>query len=135
MQPRISLIAIMTDNVPAMTAFYRDVLGFHVERDLGNYVELQNEGSHFSLCDRTVMFDATGHESYRAPRGNGQSFELAFPCNSPADVEAAYDRIITAGGTAIKAPFTTPWGMHTGYFADPDGNIHEVFCFPVEEAR
>lgn len=126
MKPQIALVTILTDFVPNMLAFYRDVLGFQVKSNLGEYVELENEGVRFAICDREIMEKATDDEIYiYAP--HGQAFELAFPCDTPEDVDATYTRIIAGGGKAIKSPTTMPWGQRTAFFADPDGYIHEIF--------
>jgi uncharacterized glyoxalase superfamily protein PhnB len=126
MKPQIALVTILTDFVPNMLAFYRDVLGFSVKSNLGEYVELENEGVRFAICDREIMEKATDDESY-IYTPHGQAFELAFPCETPEDVDATYTRIIEAGAKAIKPPMTMPWGQRTAFFADPDGYIHEIF--------
>jgi len=73
-----------------------------------------------------VMEEATGHSSYKATH-EGQCFELAFPLKSPEDVDQAYREITKSGAKPIKAPKNMPWGQRTAFFADPDGNIHELF--------
>lgn len=42
--PRIALVTVWTDDVAPMKSFYRDVLGFPVQNDLGDYVEFENSG-------------------------------------------------------------------------------------------
>jgi hypothetical protein len=32
------------------------------------------------------------------------------------------------GAIPIKKPSYMPWNQRTGFFADPDGNVHEVFA-------
>ena len=129
LQSRIALITILTGDVPAMRAFYRDVLGFTVKTDVGRYVEFDSDGVRFSVCDRAEMSDATGHADY-ATQPMGQQFELAFPCASLEEVDDAYRRIVAAGAVPIKPPADMPWGQRTAFFADPDGNIHEIFADP-----
>ncbi len=124
---QIALITILTDNVPRLTAFYRDVLHFEVKTDMGGYVEFHNHGVRFAVCARSILREASGHASYMdAPRG--QCFELAFPCAEPAEVDRVYAEIVAQGTTPIQAPTDMPWGQHTAMFADPDGNIHELFA-------
>ena len=125
--PRIALITVLTSNVPAMRAFYEGVLGFPIKTDMEQYIEFQSEGVRFSLCDRAILADATQHSDYAAPP-SGQSFELAFPCDQPEDVDQAYQKLVAAGATPVKPPETMPWGQRTAFFADPDGNIHELFA-------
>lgn len=133
MEARIALITLLTDDAPRLATFYRKVLGFEVADDMGQYVELANEGVRFAICERAVMSEATGHKAYEAA-SSGQAFELAFPCHSPQAVDAAYERIVANGATPIKEPATMPWGQRTAFFADPEGNIHELFAdLPAED--
>lgn len=127
MRGKIALITILTDDAPSLLQFYRDVLGFQVENDLGEYVEFANEGVRFAICARSIMEQATGHSSFAEPRG-GQSFELAFPLDTPEELDQAYAEVVAKGATPIQAPANMPWGQRTAFFADPEGNIHELFA-------
>lgn len=132
MKGRIGLVTILTDDVPAMKGFYRDILGFEVKEDLGNYVEFVNEGVRFAVCTRDVMHEGTSHPSYREPSA-GQAFELAFPLDSPEGVDRAYEEIVSNGATPIREPEMMPWGRRTAFFADPEGNIHELYSLKPGE--
>lgn len=130
MKPRIDLITILTGDVPRLAAFYRDVLGFTTAQEpQDGYVEFESEGVRFAICRRDVMQEATGHEGYARP-AQGHSFELAFPLASAAEVDETYARLVAAGATPVKEPADMPWGQRTAFFADPDGNIHEIFANP-----
>ncbi len=125
MQAQINLITIWTDNIERMKDFYHNVLGFEIKNDLGNYVEFVNDGVRFALCLRNVMFD---YSSEYQTQVLGQSFELAFPCESPNDVDTAFARLITNGARGVHEPKNMPWNQRTALFADPDGNIPEIFA-------
>jgi len=127
MTPTIALITILTDDVPALTRFYGDVLGFTLEHGPGDYVEFRSPGVRFAVCARHVMAEATGHLSYAEPR-RGQTVELAFPLPTPAEVDTAYADLVARGATPIGTPADMPWGQRAAFFADPDGNIHELFA-------
>lgn len=128
MEPRIALITIICEDVPAVVQFYRDLLGFTVIQDLGVYVEFASPGVRFAVCNREVLLQASGgHAEYQKTR-QGQPFELAFPCGSPEEVDAEYARLTAAGAVGITPPADMPWGQHTALFADPAGNIHELFA-------
>ena len=124
---QIALITILTDDVPRLSAFYRDVMGFTVKQDLGVYAEFHHAGVRFAICARSVLHEASGHASYTEAQ-RGQAFELAFPCGEPAEVDRAYTEIVAQGATPVHAPGDMPWGQRTAMFADPDGNIHEFFA-------
>jgi lactoylglutathione lyase len=126
MKANIALITILTDHVPNMLDFYQNALGFKVAVNLGQYVELENEGVRFAICDRDVMVKSIHHESYTRA-ASGQAFELAFPCDTPDDVDVSYNQLIEHGAKPIQAPASMPWGQRTAFFADPEGYIHEIF--------
>jgi lactoylglutathione lyase len=127
MKRQIALITILTDDVKRLAGFYTSVLGFQILQDLGQYVELVNPGVRFAICARTVMESATGNQAFHEPR-SGQCFELAFPLDSADEVDKAYAEIIRKGAVPIQPPATMPWNQRTAFFADPDGNIHELFA-------
>lgn len=124
---KIALITILTQDVPTLLQFYRDVLGFQVKDEMGSYVELESEGVRFAICARSILEKVTRHPSYGESQA-GQSFELAFPLDTPEEVDTAYADIVAKGATPICAPATMSWGHRTAFFADPDGNIHELFA-------
>ena len=127
MKPQIALVTLLTDSMDAMLSFYQDVLGFPVKTEMEQYVEFECPGSRFAICDRSIMVSATGREEYNT-QPEGHAFELAFPAESPEQVDALYSAMIEKGATGIKAPGDMPRGQRTGFFADPDGNIHEIFA-------
>jgi catechol 2,3-dioxygenase-like lactoylglutathione lyase family enzyme len=129
MRAKIDLISIVSDDLPAMRDFYRDVMGFAVQLELGeNYVEFDSEGVRFAITTLQVMSDATGgHPGYSRAR-QGQFFELAFLCDSPEAVDEDYTRLVAQGALPIRPPEDMPWGQRAAFFADPDGNIHELFA-------
>jgi lactoylglutathione lyase len=124
---QIALITILTDDVPRLAAFYRDALQFEVKQDAGGYLEFHHNGVRFAVCNRSILYEASGHASFAEPR-RGQCFELAFPCAEPAEVDRRYAEIVARGAAPIHAPADMPWGQRTAMFADPDGNIHELFA-------
>jgi lactoylglutathione lyase len=130
-QPKIALITILTDNIGPLVRFYRDALGFRPRGEIDeanlSYTELESEGVRFAVCPRSVMAQFTMHASF-SESTRGQAFELAFPCESPAEVDTAYAAIVAQGATPVQSPANMPWGQRSAFFADPDGNIHELFA-------
>lgn len=127
MKPLIKLITIMTDNIEDMLGFYRDVMEFTCDDEKGAYIELNHDGVRFALCSRSLAYDLSKCESYKE-KASGQSFELAFWLPTKADVDATYREIVSKGATPILEPHDMPWGQRTAMFADPDGNIHEIYA-------
>ena len=123
---QIGLITIITCNLEKMKIFYRDILGFECIEELEGYVEFMNKGVRFAITTDQVMYDATSHQSFMEEK-RGQRLELAFPLSNPMAVELAYNEIIGKGAVPISSPEVMPWGRMTAFFADPDGNIHELY--------
>jgi len=123
---RIGLVTIVTSNLDEMKAFYKEVIGFECIEELQGYVEFKNKGVRFALTTDNVMYDATLHPSYRDKK-RGQRLELAFPLPDIDAVGVAYDEIIGKGATPVSPPEMMPWNRMTAFFADPDGNIHELY--------
>lgn len=125
MKAQIYLITIWTNNIEKMKNFYSQVLGFRIENDLGSYVEFENDGVRFAICMRDVM--CVYSSEYRK-ESSGQGFELAFPCENPNDVDESFKKLISKGAVSVHEPEDMPWSQRTALFADPDGNIHEIFA-------
>ena len=127
MKPRINMIGIITNQFTPMLNFYKEVMGFKIKLQMDHYVEFESEGVRFAISTNKVMQEATGEAAY-AEKKSGHSFELAFEADSVADVDQSYQGLIKKGAKAIKEPANMPWGQRTAFFADPDGNIHEIFA-------
>ncbi|MDA3812094.1 MAG: hypothetical protein PF518_17380 [Spirochaetaceae bacterium] len=39
-----------------------------------------------------------------------------------------HKKIVSKGAKAVHSPADMPWNKRTALFADPDGNIHELFA-------
>jgi len=124
---KLDMVGIITGNFEGMLQFYKEILEMEVGLEMESYVEFKTSGTRFAISTNDVMHQATGHESYREKR-SGQPLELAFLVDSPEEVDTAYERIVDKGATPIKSPQNMPWGQRAAFFADPDGNIHELFA-------
>ena len=127
MEAKIDLISIVTTKFEELLLFYRDVLGFKIKLKLDGYVEFESPGVRFAITTNKVMANATKHESFTQDK-RGQSFELAFPVSAPDEVDKTYNEIIKKGAIPIKSPEDMPWNQRAAFFADPEGNIHEIFA-------
>jgi uncharacterized glyoxalase superfamily protein PhnB len=58
----------------------------------------------------------------------GQRMSLAFKCDSPAEVDALYQRIVASGYAGHKQPWDAFWGQRYATVVDPDGNHVDLFA-------
>ena len=58
----------------------------------------------------------------------GHRMALAFKCDSPADVDATFARIVKAGFAEKTKPFDAFWGQRYATVFDPDDNAVDLFA-------
>jgi uncharacterized glyoxalase superfamily protein PhnB len=58
----------------------------------------------------------------------GARLSVAFKCGSPAEVDAAYQRLVGAGYASEREPWDAFWGQRYATVKDPDGNPVDLFC-------
>ncbi len=79
MRAKIDLISIVSADLPAMRDFYRDVMGFAVQLELGeDYVEFESEGVRFANHDSGDHVRSYGWTSWLFPRRRGSSSSWPF---------------------------------------------------------
>jgi uncharacterized glyoxalase superfamily protein PhnB len=64
---------------------------------------------------------------YQPPTGSPR-MALAFKHDSPADVDATYERLVGAGYEGHKPPWDAFWGQRYALIHDPDGNSVDLFA-------
>jgi len=112
-----ALTAAMTvRSLPESLAWYRDVVGFTVDR------EHQREGVLVAVslragAVRILLAQDDGAKGVDRIKGEGISLQLT----TDQDVDAIARRIRDGGGTLESDPVDTPWGARVFRFRDPDG--------------
>jgi len=124
---QLDMVGVITSKFDEMLAFYRDTLDMKIKLQMESYVEFEHPGIRFAISTHDVMQKATGHASYAEER-RGQSLELAFRIATPEEVDSAFNELMEKGATSVTSPADMPWGQRAAFFADPDGNIHEIFA-------
>lgn len=117
-----------------MVRFYRDVLGFAIKEDENTTnVFLEKDGTLFLLYRRTD-FEKMTNQKFSYCSGINGHYEIALSVENYAAVDRAFLAITAAGGQAVMAPTTEPWGQRTCYIADPEGNLVEIGSFEKGDA-
>ncbi len=105
-------------NLETAIGFYRDAIGFAVlqtyEHEGKVVVAVMGAGD----C-RIVLNQDDGKLGW--DRVKGQGFFLQINVAATADVDAAAERVRSAGGTLIDEPADRPWGVRMFHFRDVDG--------------
>ena len=127
MKLRPALIELVVSDMAATLSFYR-MLGLdipadadgqpHVDADLGGGLRVA-----FDTEDTIRSFDP----AWSAPAG-GHRVALAFGCDSPAEVDAAWKELTGAGYEGHLEPWDAFWGMRYAVVHDPDGTPVDLFA-------
>jgi catechol 2,3-dioxygenase-like lactoylglutathione lyase family enzyme len=127
MAPRFDLIGVVVSDMAASLAFYRRLgLAIPPDSDAAPHVDFVLPGGlrmAFDTEETIRSFD----ESWKAPSG-GHRLNLAFACDSPADVDATYASLLASGTKGHLAPWDAFWGQRYAVVADPDGNHVDLFA-------
>ena len=127
MKPQLALVELVVADMAATLAFYRRVgLDIPPDADKEPHVDLELAGGlrlAFDTEDTIRSFDP----QWSRPAG-GHRAALAFACDSPAAVDAAYADLTGAGYEGHLAPWDAFWGMRYAVVHDPDGTPVDLFA-------
>ncbi len=115
--PKLNGIGIVTADMAETVRFYR-LLGLEVADPSPDHLDtfLPN-GIRFMFDTEEVV----GSFDDGWKRATGNQISLAFECDSPAEVDATYARVVEAGFTSRREPWDAFWGQRYAQLEDPDG--------------
>lgn len=126
---RVTLITLGVKNLERAVAFY-GAIGWEPSSVLDKVAFYDMNGMKFGFYtleglaeDMNRPIDALGTGAMTL----GQNFP------TEAEVDAAYEAAIAAGGTVVTRPDKIFWGGYSGYLADPDGHVWEYAMNPYWE--
>ena len=127
MSVRLNLLGLVVADMAASLAFYRH-LGLDVPAgaEAEPHVEVELPGG-LRLAWDTIEVIRSFDPAWTAPSG-GHRVALAFACDEPAAVDAAYARLVSAGYEGYLAPWDAFWGQRYAVVHDPDGNAVDLFA-------
>lgn len=124
---RPAVVELVVRDMAATLAFYRRLgLDLPTGADGEPHVDVDLGGVHlaFDTEDTIRSFDA----SWTPPAPGGHRVALAFACDSPQQVDAAWADLTGAGYDGHLAPWDAFWGMRYAVVRDPDGTPVDLFA-------
>ena len=112
---------VLCDSVDVMKAFYTDLLGLPIQREVpGRYVELRAGAVTLAFRLRSRPYDGTG--------ADGAAVQLAFRVERD-DVDLAAEQLRAAGIEPVEpVQDLADFGHRVLFFLDPEGNVVEYFA-------
>jgi len=128
MNLQLSVIELVVADMAATLAFYRRVgLDLPPDADQQPHVDVELKGGLRLAFDTEDTIRSFDPEWSRPPAG-GHRVALAFACDSPAEVDAAYAALTGAGHEGHLPPWDAFWGMRYAIVHDPDGTPVDLFA-------
>ena len=123
--PQLNAIGIIASDMARSIAFYR-LLGIDVP-------ETPGEGHVQTVLPNGVSFMLDTEETIKSfnpewTRETGNQLAIAFECDSPAEVDELYARVVAAGFDGEKEPWDAFWGQRYAQLVDPDGVPVDLFA-------
>jgi catechol 2,3-dioxygenase-like lactoylglutathione lyase family enzyme len=116
--PQLNAIGIVSSGMARSIRFYR-LLGLDVP-------ETPDEGHVDTFLPNGVRFMLDTEDTVRSfrpdwTRETGNQIGIAFECESAAEVDEIYGRLVEAGFHGEKEPWDAFWGQRYAQVQDPDG--------------
>jgi len=137
---RIHVLTLGVDDLDRALRFYREGLGLKSSGITGTEYAgsatapagavamfTLDDGMILALYPRSELAKDAGVEPTRTA---GSGISIGYLVDSHEDVDRVLDLARRAGGSVLGEPHDRPWGIYSGYFADPDGHMWEVVHFP-----
>lgn len=118
---QLTYTIVLCDDLDRMKAFYRGLLPFEVDSEHDTSFTLRAGSVLLGLRQRTRDYDGVG------ARRESPGLQLAFRV-LPDEVNTCHEALVAAGVKILDPPTDQPRGHRTVYFADPEGNILEVYA-------
>jgi uncharacterized protein len=136
MRAEIFFITLAVDNLERSVAFYRDGLGWPTEGIVGQQFHDEVTGADGTIAFFTLdgglqlgLYErANLAKDASVPPGPPSSteFSLGIPAASKTEVDEMLRQAEAAGATLTAPTHMRPFGVYSGYFADPDGHLFEI---------
>jgi uncharacterized glyoxalase superfamily protein PhnB len=118
MTPLLNAVGIVASDMARSLDFYR-LLGLDVpQTSEEGHVDISHTNGLRLMLDSEEEVRKLRPDWIREP---GNQFSLALQCESAAEVDQVYARIITAGYQGDKNPWDAFWGQRYAQLRHPDG--------------
>jgi catechol 2,3-dioxygenase-like lactoylglutathione lyase family enzyme len=118
---QLTHVILLCDDIGPMKAFYPDLFPFAVDSESETSLSLRASGVLLGLRQRTRDYDGVG------ARQQSPGLQLAFRVE-PEQVDQCHQQLVVMGVTILDPPTDQVRGHRTVYFADPEGNVLEVYA-------
>lgn len=120
---KLASVRLVTDDLPALTAFYSALTNTEPVTPFGpgDYAELHTDGGIIALATAAAV---QRYNDGAAEAAANRSAILEFEVD---DVDAERARLTEQVTDWVQEPTTQPWGNRSMLLRDPDGNLINLY--------
>ena len=115
----LDYVVLLCEDLRRMKVFYHEVLGFPIQRDWEDWIEMRAGAVLLTLRSRGRPYDG--------PLPSGAGVQLAFRVG-PDEVKGWYEELLEKNVDILDPPRDQEYGHRTLFFRDPDGNVLEIYA-------
>jgi catechol 2,3-dioxygenase-like lactoylglutathione lyase family enzyme len=128
MAVQLDLVGIVVKDMGRSLAFHRQ-LGLDLPSELDSQPHAETTlPSGLRLAWDTQQSLEQFILGYQPPAPGSGRIGIAFLADSPAEVDAVYDKLTSLGYEGEQAPWDALWGQRYAAVQDPDGNGIDLFA-------
>ena len=121
---KLTATVLFVKDLATCMAFYQDKLGLKSTFTDDVSAAYKMSDHDFVLLQESAAVEMISKEAVSFENGSGYRVLL---CVEVENVDATYEAFKAKGIQFIKAPKSQDWGRRTAYFADPEGNLWELW--------
>lgn len=126
---KLTATVIFVHDLEKCSQFYKDMLGLPVSFTDDVSIGFKMEDHDFLLLKLSAAAQMITEAAVSLDKGHRMLL-----CIGVDNVDASYEVLTAKGLMFIKPPKSQAWGRRTAYFADPEGNLWELWHeLPTDE--
>lgn len=114
---------VVTEDLKATRAFYKDVCGARVTIDMDGYLQVRF-GDAEDAPELCFMTPDSMPEGPTFPRFDGKGVFMSVPT---ANADQHHDVLVSRGAKPSAPPSSKPWGWRSFLVSDPNGLVLDFF--------
>ena len=122
----VGYVVLPCRDLQASRRFYQEVMGFPITYERADWIKFQIGTTALALRPLDGLFSGRQVE--------GPAVQLAFRVGYE-EVDTCHDELRSRGVAIIDPPTDQDWGHRTLFFADPEGNVVEIYADIQPETR
>ena len=120
----LSATVLFVQDLDKCMKFYQDIFDLKAMFIDANSAAYRMDDHDFVLLKTAAAAEMVGEAALSPDKAGGHRVLL---CIGVEDVDATYKALTAKGLAFIKPPKSQDWGRRTAYFADPEGNLWELW--------